>query len=75
MFHIEFDIYVTYPPSQILELFQQINSSSREDLINFVEEYFFEAGSDLVNVNPVDWVPSPSFLSDIINICFTFLYK
>lgn len=63
------DMPMKYPPSQTLALFHQNigKNSSSADLLHFMEEYFYPAGSDLVDVNPVDWVPNPSFLNQFNN--------
>eukprot|EP00026_Physarum_polycephalum_P006227 Phypoly_transcript_06269.p1 GENE.Phypoly_transcript_06269~~Phypoly_transcript_06269.p1 ORF type:complete len:584 (+),score=67.80 Phypoly_transcript_06269:239-1753(+) len=58
-----------YPPDQILTLFSQkiTNTSTHHELKAFVEEYFYPAGSDLVDVNPTDWVPNPTFIDEFNN--------
>jgi hypothetical protein len=57
-----------YPPDQILSLFNQkiSNTSTHHDLKAFVEQYFYPAGSDLVDVIPSDWVPNPIFIDHIL---------
>jgi len=61
------DMPMKYPPEQVLAAFKEqiTNSSTRQELLDFVNDNFYPAGSDLEVVVPVDWTPNPSFLSQL----------
>lgn len=61
------DMPMKYPPTQTLALFHQqvTNTSSPEQLELFINQTFYPAGSDLLDVVPVDWTPNPSFIKSI----------
>lgn len=65
------DMPMIYPPEQILSLFNESfgngSNANLQELTAFVNTYFLPAGSDLVDVIPLDWVPSPEFVYQFNN--------
>jgi alpha,alpha-trehalase len=62
------DMPLKYNVDVVLKSFAKINSSNASELRQFVDEYFYPPGSDLVEWIPPDWNESPQFLSHIVDM-------
>jgi len=68
------DMPMKYTSDVIIESFNSMvsNTSSnggptKQDITNFVTQNFYQAGYEVEPVQPVDWIPNPTFLNDITN--------
>jgi alpha,alpha-trehalase len=63
------DMPLRAPEQVILAAFAALGHGplSRAQLANFVEQYFYPAGTDILEMSPIDWKPNPSFLLDIVD--------
>lgn len=60
------DMPLKYKPEIVLKAFDALPPNvTRQQLIEFVETYFYPAGSEVVPVIPTDWVPTPPFLNNV----------
>ena len=51
----------------VLENFEKLNlNPSKTEIANFLKENFHSVGYDLIQTEPTDWIPNPSYL-DLLN--------
>ena len=59
------DMPMRVDPEVISTAFNEYNGTTNQNLLDFVNQYFAPAGSDIYSATPVDWQASPPILDKI----------
>ncbi|RNA08129.1 trehalase isoform X1, partial [Brachionus plicatilis] len=59
------DMPSRFNENQVLDNFSKLSSKNRTQLRKFVEDNFYENGREVVEMDPEDWTPEPSYTKKI----------